>query len=222
MFGDKRYHELIKTLDRPDRTIYVNLKKLQERGLISKKGRGLYGITEKGINFMKSAAEAEFRTEPESLENEVKRRLHAHGSALDLQKPRRTIDIIASAGLLVFKDLGTAFLKLGKLEREYLELLSRLYIRSVRRFLGENKLNFTAIRAAWQNVGRGAWCRSIVKEGLVFDYPDSWKHEMERIGLELKRKMNERNITQRTVFRRLRAFSFPVRERMKLAKENRL
>jgi predicted transcriptional regulator len=56
MFGDRRYHELIKTLDRPDRTIYVNLKKLQERGLISKKGRGLYGITEKGINFMESAA----------------------------------------------------------------------------------------------------------------------------------------------------------------------
>lgn len=46
--GARRYCELVKELERPDKTVYVTLKKLVAMKLVSKNGEGKYGLTEAG------------------------------------------------------------------------------------------------------------------------------------------------------------------------------
>ena len=85
--------------------------------------------------------------------------------------------------------------------KEYLELLSRLYIKSVRRYL-DLRPTFIGITDAWKEAGGNAWRRRVETEWLTFDYPDSWRREIKRIDPKLKRK-----VTQRGTFKNLRSFA---------------
>lgn len=228
--GEKRFSELTKMSNRPDKTIYVNLEKLQEQKQVEKVKPGLYKLTEHGraiaIDKLDDAEEKRLGSHgvwarEEGVYEEVRRKLHLHGSALDIQKPIGLKHIIATGGLIVVKNLVEAYLKLGKVEKQYLTFLADLYVDSPVQFLDKkNNLTFSDLKTSWQNVQSSAWNEEEVREGLVFNFPKAWRNtEMPR---ELREKFNELDVGKRDVFRRLRAFSFPLRERMKLAKKNKL
>lgn len=229
--GEKRYTDLIKTTGRPDRTVHKNLEKLQERGLVEKRGYGKYGLTEQGFELAEEKLNREERSnlsrnpnwhEKGDLTEKIRKKLHLHGAALDLQRDISAKEIIATGGLMAIKNLIEGYAKLGTLENHYLDLLSQLYVRSPRSFLGKTppELELSDIKAAWRNVPPHARNEKIEREGLVFDFPNAWNHTEK--SKELKEKLKERKIDKKYIFRRLRAFSFPVRERISLAKENKL
>lgn len=232
--SEMTFTELARTISRPNRTIYVNLKKLQDQGFVVKVKRGLYSLTDKGgkeaekvgiqreTQVIDSAEASDWHDVPD-IKKQVERRLYLHGSCLDLQKPRGSTEIILSAGMLPIKDLIKSFLLLRKPEKEYLRFLREIFINSPKKYLGKkSNLSWFDLRAAWQAVKPEAWREREMREGLEFDFPTAYRPARKRLSQKLKNIMKERKIDQRFVFRRLHAFSFPVRERMKLAKENKL
>jgi len=229
--GDRRFTELMRLLGRPNRTVYTNLEKLRKGGLVKRVERGLYGLTRKG----RSAAERVLRErdkavpadildwcEKGELSRKIEKKLLLHGAALDVRKELGAKHIVGSFGLLPIKELTRAYLKLGKLEKQYLRFLAGLYMNSPVRYLGKDKkrLGFLELRSAWQAVDPSAWNHPVKREGLVFDFPAAW--ERAKVPKDLRRKLKELGIGRAEVFGRLRAFSFPVRERMRLAREGKL
>lgn len=233
--GDKRYSELMVMLGKPNRTIFVNLQELIARGLVSKPARGTYAITKKGEAFaeefvvQKQAVvdlilEKDLARSKKGLGDELVRRLRRHGAGLDIQKRRTVKQIIASIGMLGYKDLAKAFLFPGKLEKEYIGFLANLYMHSVKKYLNkkEGELNYLELKAAWQAVGPDAWHLLDEREGLIFDFQDAWNCFAKRRSDELKTKMDGQELNQNNVFKVLRVFSFPVFTRTKLVKEGRI
>lgn len=71
--GEKRYTNPMEILEKPDKTIYVNLRKLKEQGLVKKLDRGLYGLTEDGERELEPVCEREI--EGYDLSEEEKKRV---------------------------------------------------------------------------------------------------------------------------------------------------
>lgn len=235
-----RYREIVDKTGLGTTTISKFLKIMRENGEVDKKidvksGEYpypvLYKLTNDGkVVLEKLDAQREAAADvvmaksldekkPENIEEEVARRLHAHGSALDLEKPRGALELVISGGLLGFKDLIRAYLKLDLVAKEYLRFLSRLYVHSVRNFLGKegSKLGFTELRLVWQIVGRNAFKGQHKGEGLDFNFEEAWKRLENQRSDKLKKKMEEFGQDQERVFKRLRAFSYPIPERIRLA-----
>jgi len=126
----------------------------------------------------------------------------------------------------MLRDPAEAFLQLGRIEREYLSFLARLYVFSVlklkdkRAFLeGERtELPFTYIRAAWQ-IADGMKERN---DCFIFDFEGAWSHFIRKISGELKRKLEEKKLTPEKIYRKLRVFSFPIAERAELLRQRKI
>lgn len=228
--GEKRFTKLMELLERPNRTIYNNLQKLMERGFVEKVDRGLYGLTDEGraeaertsLNRQIETRKPELQewADSQELKEKVRRKLHISGFAMDLQKPRSAKSIIASGGMLAFKDLIRTFSGLTEPENEYLDFSAHLFIDSPREYLGKEDLNWLELESAWRAARPDAWRNRDRREGFDFDFPRAWKtHKKERSG-ELKEKMEELGLDSYEMFRGLRVFSFPLREKFKIVKEN--
>ena len=211
--------ELIQTTAMSSRTVQLWLKRLVEEGLAEKEKEKVFPfkttftLTEKGKQQAKKLSEG-FR-----LEGEVERRLFRHGAALDLQPKRRTATVVLGMG---FKDMAKSYIILGSLEKEYLDFLRKLYTESPQNFLGKHPSSFLELRCAWQLVKKDGWQKPDVREGFLFDYPSAWHKFYGQLSQELKAKMAERGLTQKRIFRKLRAFSFPAVERLRLVREGEI
>jgi len=223
-------------LGKPDRTIYVNLRELRTRGLVSKMSRGVYTITKKGeisieAFLVQKEAIVEFDVEKnlglskvKNLEEELERRLRSHAAVHDLQKSRTVKQLIASIGLLGYKDIFKTYLFVDKLDKEYLKFLANLYIHSVKKYLDkkEGEMDYLGLKAAWQAVRQDAWSLCDEREGLIFDFKNAWDYFAKQRSDKLKTKMEARRLDQQCVFRKLRIFSFPISTRIKLVQEGRI
>lgn len=151
------------------------------------------------------------------IEMEVMRRLYLEGAILDL-RGRSTVGLNEESD--ASKDLMPSFVQLEKIEREYLNFLAELYVHSVKKFLDkvEGELSFIQLRAAWQALELDAWMRPVKKEGLYFDYKTTWEKFYGRLDNELKQKLMQLSLNERTIFMKLYAFSFPQKERARLLK----
>jgi DNA-binding MarR family transcriptional regulator len=158
------------------------------------------------------------------LENVVVRKLYLYGAALDLQKKCGMIELILGAGIPALKDMVKSFSLLGTMERQYLNFLAELYVHSVKKFLDnvEGELSFIELRAAWQVLELDAWNKIIDKEGLTFDFKGTWEKYYGMLSDELKGRMAEMSLNEEVIFRKLRAFSFPAKERIRLVKKGLL
>lgn len=188
-------------------------------------------LTEKGVDALSAEAEIvgeesaglEDWVKDEVLEVEVAKRLHTFGAAMTIQPVYSMKEAILSAGILPVKTLISSFLYLGSLEREYLEFLSKLYVGSPKRLLGDKPRNFIEIRVCWQLARPDAWReRDTRGECFQFDYPNTWKELYEKITPALRERMNKLKRNEWRTFRLLRAFSFPASERHSLAKKGLL
>jgi len=177
-----------------------HINQLEDAGLIIKGEDGKYRLTDKGrVKLEREIAE---RIESAELEvsrwidsskdiyEEVEKKLHLHGSALDLKPAGSFIDILLNAS---WKDPAESFLILNKADKEYLGFLSRLYVDSVKNFLGStpDKMSFMEIRTVWRIV-RGTVDS---REGLKFDFKSTWDALYSGLSEELKEKMKENDLT---------------------------
>jgi hypothetical protein len=114
-----------------------------------------------------------------------------------------------------------SFALLGTVERQYLNFLAELYIHSVKKFLDkvEGELSFIELRAAWQVLELDVWNKIIDKEGLTFDFKGTWERHYGMLSDELKGRMAEASLNEEVIFRKLRAFSFPAKERVRRINE---
>jgi len=211
--------QLIETTGMSSRTVQTWTDRLVEEGLVVKKKekafpfRTTLELTDKGRQQAKKLSEG-FK-----LEEEVERRLFRHGAVMDLQPKRRTATIILGMG---FKDMAKTYITPGKLEREYLSFLAKLYTESPRNLLGKHPSSLIELRCAWQLVKVDGWREPDVREGFFFDFPSAWCKLYGRLSEELRGKMAERGLTQKRIFRKLRAFSFPAFERLRLVREGKI
>lgn len=226
--GEKRYTDLMEILERPDKTIYVNLKKLREQEFVKKLDRGVYGLTEEGAEKAEKVSlekqrevrpQLEDWSDHENLKEKVRRKLHISGVGMDLQKPRSAKSIIASGGMLAFKDLVRAFSGLTEPEREYLDFSADLYISSPREYLGSEKLDWLELQAAWRAANPDAWKRRDRREGFDFDFPKAWENLEGERSEALKEGMSDLGLSKYKIFKGLRVFSLPLREKFKLVKD---
>jgi len=227
----------------PAQTVFNHVEKLEREGYLTSKYKSfprtrLISLTQKGMQFLLGdnelleqieaikRAEVNVKVERllESLEqqgllDEIGRRLHAHGAALDIQKSRGFLD-----GLLVvppIKDLVKSFLLLGEDEKKYLGLLAGLYVDSVQEILGGRPLTYLMCRCGWQLAwalkGPQACEKPVRKTGFSFNYPAALKKHEDDLQ-ELHPLLTERRIDDKSIFFRLLMFSFPAGERRKIAR----
>lgn len=153
----------------------------------------------------------------------AERLLHARGYCLDLQ-PWRSLLKSREVGLML-RDPAEAFLQLGRIEREYLTFLARLYVFSVLKmkdkhaFLEEERteIPFTFIRAAWQ-LADGMKEQN---DCFIFDFEGAWSHFIRKISWKLKWKLEERELTLEKIYRKLRVFSFPIAEKAEMLRRQK-
>lgn len=224
--------ELLERAGVSDPTLCGHLNDLQEKGWIRKKG-GKYQLTEDGRAVLRRSEEGKLAQEEstaadelvddglDSIEDTIMKGLRVHGTAMDLEKDRGVLKVIASGGILAFKDLFKTYV-LDSLGKEYLQLLTSLYINSVRNFLGMEgtELKFEDLRAAWLAADPAAWKDVDEREGLAFDFSSAWRKSKKNLSHELKEKMTKHGLDKYSVFARLRTFSFPTLERIKLARRH--
>jgi len=213
--GSLFFSEILKKTRMSTATISKYLKIMEETGEVRKvirNGRLAYALTPYGLKEIHKMAT--------QVENEVIRKLHLYGAVLDLRKQRSITDIVVGAGLPAIKDIVRTFAMLRRTDREYLRFLAELYVHSVKKFIDktEGELTYVELRAVWQVIDSNAWKEPVVKEGLHFDYINAWRRFYGNLSSELKRKMKERNLNEEKIFKKLRAFSFPASERIRLAK----
>jgi len=212
-----------------DAVLSAHLKSLMNDQLISKiirkdDGKIAYTLTDSGIKALRKIIEA--KAEPEikakDLQDEAYERFRRSGFAATIQKTRGLLEAIAI--IPVLSDL-ISILKPGKLEDEYLSFASKIYVGTVKSFLGRNRANlrYIDIRAAWQVIDLSAWQQRIDTPCLIFDYPSCWNKCSQEISGRLKNHLeeligDEENQRWR-IFRRLKLWSFPLAERLRLIKE---
>lgn len=218
------FTQIVKAAGITKRNVATHINQLEEMGLILKGGNGKYLLTEKGTVELEREVGGRLESmelmasswidSSRNLYEEAEKRLYLHGSALDLRPPRSFIDALLG---LTWKDLLESFLVLGEKDKEYLGFLSNLYIESVKSFLGTSKqtMSFQEIRAAWQ------LARDVVdnREGLHFDFKSSWNTLHYELSEELKETMRKRNLTPEHIYKKLKAFSFPVLERIRMVRK---
>ena len=209
------------------RNVATHINQLEDAGLIVKGEDGKYRLTDKGLLELEreigeriESVELEASTWIDSSKDiyeETERKLHLHGSALDLRPARSFIDILLG---ITWKDLVESFLTLNRVDKEYLRFLSRLYIDSVKNFLGTspNRMSFEEIRTVWRIV------RGMVdnREGLKFDFKTTWDALYSGLSEELKEKMKERDLTPERIYKKLKIFSYSVLERIHMIRKETL
>ncbi|MEM3703198.1 MAG: winged helix-turn-helix domain-containing protein [Candidatus Bathyarchaeia archaeon] len=211
------FSEVVEKTGMSTATVSKYLQLMEEAGEVRKKlvdGRVVYELTTLGRR--------ELHASLTPLENEVVRKFYLSGAVLDLQRKRSLTGVLLGIESPVPKDLVKSFALLKPQEREYLNFLAELYVHSVKEFLDkvEGQLNFIERRAAWQVVESDAWNKIIRKNGLHFDYTNTWEKFYGELNEELRGKMTENSLNKEVVFRKLRAFSFPLKERIKLLEES--
>lgn len=218
--GEKRYTELRQWIGKPDRTVYVNLVELKKHKLIQKVSWGLYRITEKGTElvnkiavqkqvsayirvFTKDGIAAAF-----SSRKEIMKLLHAYGFAFDVRKPECVEDLVAMAGIFP-KNLQKSFVKLRRVEREYLGFLTDLFTHSLKKYLDIklDELSPCMLAAIWMVMDSRAWQIADVRPGLMFDFPKTWRHFEPSLSAKLKDTMKEKELHRKHLFEKLRKFS---------------
>ena len=215
------FTQIVKAAGVSKRNVATHINQLEEAGLIIKGGDGKYRLTDRGrielereIGERIESAELEVSGWIDSSKNiyeEIEKKLHLHGSALDLRPTRSFLDILLG---ITWKDIIESFIMLSKEDREYLRFLSRLYVKSIKKFLGStpDKMDFMEIRAAWQ-IARDMVDR---REGLEFDFKSAWDELYNDLSEELKKKMKENNLTPERIFKKLKIFSYSILERIQM------
>ena len=215
------FTQIVKAAGVSKRNVATHINQLEEAGLIIKGGDGKYRLTDRGrielereIGERIESAELEVSGWIDSSKNiyeEIEKKLHLHGSALDLRPTRSFLDILLG---ITWKDIIESFIMLSKEDREYLRFLSRLYVKSIKKFLGStpDKMGFMEIRAAWQ-IARDMVDR---REGLEFDFKSAWDELYNDLSEELKKKMKENNLTPERIFKKLKIFSYSILERIQM------
>ena len=218
------FTQIVKAAGVSKRNVATHINQLEEAGLIVKGEDGKYRLTDRGrielereIGERIESAELEVSGWIDSSKNiyeEIEKKLHLHGSALDLRPTRSFLDILLG---ITWKDIIESFIMLSKEDREYLRFLSRLYVKSIKKFLGStpDKMGFMEIRAAWQ-IARDMVDR---REGLEFDFKSAWDELYNDLSEELKKKMKENNLTPERIFKKLKIFSYSILERIQMMKK---
>jgi len=218
------FTQIVKAAGVSKRNVATHINQLEEAGLIVKGEDGKYRLTDRGrielereIGERIESAELEVSGWIDSSKNiyeEIEKKLHLHGSALDLRPTRSFLDILLG---ITWKDIIESFIMLSKEDREYLRFLSRLYVKSIKKFLGStpDKMGFMEIRAAWQ-IARDMVDR---REGLEFDFKSAWDELYNNLSEELKKKMKENNLTPERIFKKLKIFSYSILERIQMMKK---
>jgi predicted transcriptional regulator len=214
LLSPSSFSELFQKTGMSTATLSRYLKLMEEAGEIQRKIEGgsvVYMLTPLGLR--------EAHTNLTPLENEIARKLYLFGATLDLRDKDSATKLTRAepSSSNIFKQ----FAILEHYERRYLNFLAELYVHSVKKFLDklEGELNFVEVRAAWQVVTRNAWDGAVQKEGLHFDYSSTWDNFYRKLDQELKDKLAIVSLNKEIIFRKLRAFSFPPKDRMKLIKD---
>jgi len=218
------FTQIVRAAGISKRNVATHINQLEDAGLIVKGDDGKYRLTDKGL--LRLEREINERIESMELEvsawidsskdiyEEVEKKLHLHGSALDLRPARGFIDILLG---ITWKDLIESFLTLNREDKEYLRFLSRLYVKSVKKFLGStpDKMSFMEIRTAWR-IARDMVDR---REGLEFDFKSAWNKLYSDLSEELKEKMKKNNLTPERIFKKLKIFSYSILERIHMIRK---
>ena len=189
------------------RNVATHINQLEDAGLIVKGEDGKYRLTDKGLLEL----EREIGERIESVELEASSWIDSskdiyEEAAFAWQQPRfktarSFIDILLDAS---WKDPAESFLRLNKADKEYLGFLSRLYVDSVKNFLGSSpdKMIFMEIITVWRIVR----CTVDSREGLKFDFKSTWDALYSGLSEELKEKMKENDLTPERVYKKLKNF----------------
>ena len=218
------FTQIVRAAGISKRNVATHINQLEDAGLIVKGKDGKYRLTDKGrVKLEREIAE---RIESAELEvsrwidsskdiyEEVEKKLHLHGSALDLRPTRSFLDILLG---ITWKDIIESFITLSKEDKEYPRFLSRLYVKSIKKFLGSipDKMSFMEIRAVWR-IARDMVDR---REGLEFDFKSAWDELYNDLSEELKEKMKENNLTPERIFKKLKIFSYSILERIHMMRK---
>lgn len=161
--GSRRYTELVNELERPDKTIFVTLRDLQQESLVQKDVAGRYILTEKGLQTLKLHQKLETTTQIEAFEGVTKETVKVQ------------VQQIATHGFYLKMDLGLPPIPGQSLSREarpgfYFkheeeaaqldELLSYL-IRLA------PKLGFKTKKGRWKEKGYYDWANALIDFNLM-------------------------------------------------------
>lgn len=220
--GKLNMSQLIELTGFPSQTLHNHVNRLIASGYLKSERKGFprtrhVELTSKGEEVLATLIEAESENVKENVKGEVEHKLRLFGSALLLQ-PQRGV-FAGATGILIARDLTRAFIAPGSVEKEWLGFLADLYIASPVKLFGRPPKNFVELRACWQLVRSEAWFERDEREGFLFDFPSAWEKLFPPLSRQLKAKIEERKLNRRRAFRELRVFSFPVVERISLAKK---
>jgi len=135
--GRMNYRELLRALGRPDRTLYVNLLDLQQKGLVRKQGRGVYAISEKGLEMLnRREAELEGKVEVGLTAKTIEEYFYRKFTRLllgltDLKRDVGLATILATFGVYPLLMFAKSKVKPSRDEEVYHRFLASAYVNSV-------------------------------------------------------------------------------------------
>ena len=184
-----RYGEIKEYVGLSDAVLAAHLRELTMRGFIAKVIREgdlkpAYTLTKSGEEYLSKLyeSESEEALKVKTLYDEVYQRLRNSGFAAAIQKESNVLEALTIVSPLI---KIVRIFKPGKIEDEYLNFASKIYVDSVEEFLGRKKeeLSYIDVRAAWQTINQNAWKERKNIPGLSFNYPAAWKINLSLIHI---------------------------------------